>query len=87
MKKCILLIALISVVTGCSEQTRAKNWGGTMHVDLPNGKKLVTVAWKESDLWYLTKDMKESDTPETFYFNEDSRWGLVEGTVIITEHK
>jgi hypothetical protein len=54
---------------------------------LPNNQKLVNVTWKEGELWYLTRQMKQGEVAETYTFNEKSSFGLIEGTVIITENK
>ena len=90
MKKKLIGLFLIgltfgSCITGCN--TVAKNFGGSMTVDLPKGKKLVEITWKDDSLWYVTKDMKEDDVEETYEFKEDSQWGAMEGTVTIKEHK
>jgi len=89
MKK--IMIALMAVVvafalTGCSQQNIAKNWGGTYTIDLPEGKELEVVTWKDSDLWILTKDRPDGEEPETHYYYEDSAYGLLEGEIIIHEH-
>ena len=75
-------------VVGCTQQTRAKKFGGTATIDLPAGRKLVTVTWKgESHIWYLTRPMTATDTAETYEFKESSSWGFIEGTVVIKETK
>ena len=56
-------------------------------MELPKGEKLVEVTWKDSNIWYLTRPMKEDDEPETYTFKEDSEWGVFEGTVTIVESK
>ena len=87
MKKKIaaLLIGGMMVLglTGC--QYGAKNFGGDYTISLPKGQKLVNVTWKDTDLWYLTKPMTESDKAETYSFKEDSTFGVMEGTVTIIE--
>ena len=87
MKKFILLLVLSVTLLSCTENNRVKNWGGTGKLELPKGQKLVTVTWKDTELWYLTKPMTSTDIPETYYFQEESSWGLVKGTFIITETK
>ena len=41
MKKYIILLLAIITITSCTENSRAKGWGGTAEVILPKGKKLV----------------------------------------------
>lgn len=79
----ILFVSLLYI--GCTNNTRAKVWGGTMTIDLQPNQKLVDVTWKETSLWYMTKPMTQNDIPETYEFIEDSNWGVVEGKVIFVE--
>jgi len=44
------------------------------------------VTWKESEIWILTRDMREDDSVETYDFSEKSSWGILEGRVTIKEH-
>lgn len=89
MKKKLLSILLLGIIIistiGCN--ISARQFGGSMTVDLPKGKKLIECTWKENSLWYLTRDMKENDIEEIYEFKEDSQWGAIEGTVTIKEHK
>lgn len=91
MKKTIVVILgillFIFCFTGCTAQHRAKEWGGNYTMELPKGEKLVEVTWKDSNIWYLTRPMRENDEPETYTFKEDSEWGVFEGTVTIIESR
>jgi len=87
MKKYIILLLAIITITSCTENSRAKGWGGTAEVVLPKGKKLVTATWKENSLWYLTRDMTKDDVAETYEFHEESSLGVMEGTYKIIEVK
>lgn len=83
-----LAIVLIGIgTTSCTDNNRAKHWGGSMTITLEKGEKLVDVTWKESNLWYMTKPMSETDVAETYTFREDSNWGMIEGKVIFVETK
>lgn len=89
MKKRIIyaLLLLCLLLSGCTEQTITRNLGGTMTLDLKPGQKLEEITWKDDQLWYLTRPMKEDEEPETHTFQESSEWGIIEGTVIIIEYK
>lgn len=89
MKKIIVgLIAIVALVsTSCTENSRAKRWGGSMKIELEPGQKLVDVTWKETSLWYMTKPMDSTDVAERYEFVEESSWGIVEGKVIFVESK
>ena len=86
----IVLITLVWIppifMAGCTANERAKQYGGTMQVNLPPGQKLVNATWKdENQLWYLMRPMREGEKPEVVTFKEDSSFGLVEGTVVFVE--
>lgn len=80
---CLVLCA----ISGCTQQQRARNFGGTASENLPPNRKLVNLTWKETHLWILTRPMTANDVAETYEFKESSSMGLVNGTVIIKETK
>lgn len=80
-----ILLAAFSV--SCTQNQRARSFGGTATVELPKGTKLVGATWKEEHLWYLTRPMREDEQPETSTLQESSSFGLVQGTVIFHESK
>ena len=85
MKKLfIIAIAAISLAS-CTENSRARNFGGTEVINLEAGIRLVNVTWKGKDasLWILTK--KDTTKATTYYFTEKSGFGVMEGQVIINE--
>lgn len=85
MKKFILLVIMVLCLTGCQNTT--KNWGGSMTIELPKGQKLEEITWKDTDLWYLTRPMREDDIAETHTFQQNTEFGVFEGTVTIIETK
>jgi hypothetical protein len=87
MKKVFFAILMGVMVTSCTENERVKAWGGEGTINLPKGKKLVNVTWKETQVWYLTKDMDSNDVAETYEFHEESSYGVIEGTYKIIESK
>ena len=87
MKKVFLSLVLGVSLLSCTENSRVKNWGGEGTIKLPKGKKLVNVTWKETEVWYLTRDMDSNDVAETYEFHEESSYGVMEGTYTIIETK
>lgn len=87
MKKLLLAIGVIAMLGSCTENNRVKNWGGEGTINLPKGRKLVNVTWKETQVWYLTRPMDSNDVAETYLFQEESSWGVMEGTYNIVETK
>jgi len=81
----LMIVVSLALMTSCTQNSRAKNFGGKASLNLPAGQKLVVVTWKDDNLWYLTRPMNENDVPETYTFQEESSWGLMEGTYTIKE--
>lgn len=81
-----MIVAAVCTMTGCSEKTMSRNYGGTTTIDLEPGQKLEEITWKDNNIWYLTRPMQEDEVPETHTFQEDSEFGMIEGTVVIQEH-
>jgi len=82
-----LIVLFMAVSVGCTEKQRARQWGGSSTVTLNAGQKLVVATWKETDLWLLTRPMREGEVAETYQFSEDSSWGVMEGSVTIVERR
>lgn len=88
MKKIFLTaISILALTASCTENARVKRFGGTGDINLPQGKKLVNITWKQDEIWYLTRPMRKDEVAETYQFQEESSWGVVEGTYIIHESK
>lgn len=94
MKTVVSVIVIVAVTfflafmnSGCTENQRAKSFGGSTTKNLPKGHKLVTATWKNSQLWYLSRPMRNDEVPETYEFIEISNFGLMEGKVVFVESK
>ena len=90
MKKKILislsiLTTFAMLLTGC--QSMARSFGGTHTIELPKNEKLELITWKDDELWYLTRPMREGEKAETWTYQESTDFGVVEGKVIIKESK
>ena len=87
MKKLLLPLLGLTLLFSCTDNQRARTWGGTENITLKSNQKLVNMSWKQDDLWILTVDADSSFTPKTYTFQEKSSWGAIEGTVIVKETK
>jgi hypothetical protein len=88
MKNVILsAIAIIALSTSCTENARVKRFGGEGTINLPQGQKLINITWKGNQIWYLSRPMHKDEVPETYKFQEESSWGVVEGTYNLIESK
>lgn len=85
IKKLLPIIILVITLQSCTENQRAKNYGGTMTINLPKGQKLETITFKNADVWYLTCPMLPTDSAVTHTFKEDSNFGVMSGTILIKE--
>lgn len=88
MKRIVLIMSVMMLMlASCTENERVKNWGGDGTINLPKGRKLVNVTWKETQIWYQTRQMDSTDVAETYEFHEESGYGVMEGTYTIVESK
>ena len=87
MRKTLLGLVLGLGLFSCTENSRVKHFGGSGDIHLPTGQKLVNVTWKENQIWYLSRPMKKDEDVDIYRFQEESGWGVVEGTYYIHEHK
>lgn len=83
-----LLLAIVAgtlVLGSCTENSRARRYGGTMTVDLPAGTKFLGAQWKGDELWYTYTMRKPSEAPSESTMMEDTRFGLIVGKIIFKE--
>jgi len=84
----MLVLACLCVgLVGCTQNQRAKEWGGTADIKLPPNQKLVNVGWEETHLWVLTRPMRADETPEQYLYKENSSWGMLQGSYNIYESR
>lgn len=90
MKKILATIALtvILIFSLCGCKSMARSFGGDITLTLEPNQKLELITWKDDDsLWYLTRPMREDEEAETHVYQQDSEFGVFEGTVTIVEVK
>lgn len=89
MKKIMLILVIgilcVSLLTGC--QSATKSLGGSMEIELKPNTKLELITWKDDSLWYCTRPMREEEIAETHTYQQQSEFGVFEGTVTIIETK
>jgi hypothetical protein len=79
MKKLMIILVAMVIMSSCTENARARHWGGTETLALKPNEVVLNVTWKESQMWICTQDT----VTRVVYFREKSSWGVMEGTVII----
>lgn len=65
----------------------AKKVGGSATIILPDNQKLQLVTWKNDDMWVLYRPMRADEQAETYTYQEDSKFGLMEAKITIREVK
>lgn len=83
----LLGVLLATPHVGCTANVRTRSFGGEQSIALACDTKLVTVTWKETNLWYVTRPMRADETPETSSFQEDSNFGLMQGRIALVESR
>lgn len=87
-KRYIAILAVLALlVAGCTQNQRTLKYGGSMTYELATNRTLVTVSWEEDHLWILTRPMHTNEVAETYELDEKSSWGMMQGKIIIHEHK
>ena len=88
-KQIVMVIALCLVCTlsftSCTEQIRTRTFGGTMVIDVPEGYKVTSATWKETDLFYFMEPMEDGYVPKDKMFVESSSYGVLESKIIFKE--
>ena len=79
MKKTVIAILGIIALPSCTENQRARSFGGTEEVKLKPNEVVLNVTWKAEEMWICTKDT----VTKTVYFREKSSWGMIEGAVVL----
>ncbi len=83
----LVFALLFALGQGCTANQRAKQFGGTVKIQLPCGQKLSFATWKDANLWYAVRPFRPGETPETTTMIEDSDYGVMKGRVVFEECK
>jgi hypothetical protein len=89
MKKIYLFLSLLNILSfsSCTEQTRVRNFGGKMEIEVPSGYKVTSATWKETELFYFLEPMEEGYVPKEKKFVESSSYGILESEVTFKEKR
>ena len=77
MKKLLFLLLTIVSVSSCTENERAKNFGGKEDITLKPSEEFVNATWKDDNLWLITKDTLTNE----YIMREKSSYGVWEGEI------
>lgn len=89
MKKIYLFLSLLTILSfsSCTEQERARNFGGKIEIEVPAGYKVTSATWKEAELFYFLEPMEEGYVPKEKKFIESSCYGFWESEVTFKEKR
>ena len=73
----ITLLALVS----CTENKRARSFGGTEYIKILPQERFINITWKQDNLWIVVEDTVTG----TIYAREKSSYGVMEGKIVITK--
>lgn len=73
------ILLLAAALSSCTDNQRARKFGGKEEISLKPNEKLINITWKESNMWVLTEDT----TTHIKYFRESSSWGIWQGEIVI----
>ena len=79
MKKLILFLLTCILITSCTDNQRARRYGGTETIQLKPNEEFINISWKEADLWIITRDTISN----IYYAREKSSFGIWEGSIKI----
>jgi hypothetical protein len=85
MKRLFILLAIVLTSVSCTENSRARNFGGKTTIIMEEGQRLINTTWKGDDLWLLTEERPDIVPPRTYRFKEKSNMGIMQGLIIIKE--
>lgn len=83
--KALAILLMIIFICSCTKSQRTRWLGSSMEIVLPAGEKLINVSWKDEDLWYLTRPMRDDEVAEVYQYKEKSAFGMFQGTITIRE--
>ena len=80
MKKFLTLAVILTVLfISCTDNQRARRFGGTETIKIESQEKFINIAWKDDDLWVVLQDTVSG----VIYAKEKSSFGVWEGMVVI----
>lgn len=71
------MIAILFAVTACTQNQRARSYGGTETIIVAKNEEILNASWKGDQLWVLIKNKETNEIT----LQEKSSWGVVEGKI------
>lgn len=82
-----LVLAATLAIFSCTQNQRARNFGGTMEIKVKPGYKVNMATWKGDNLFYMIEKMDSSYVPTEKILVEDASFGVLETKVKFIESR
>lgn len=79
------IISLAFIFSSCTENQRARTFGGTTTINVEKGKKVTMATWKEENIFYMVEDMDSGYIPKDKELIESSSFGIIESKIVFHE--
>ena len=79
MRKLTMVAITLLALVSCTDNQRARSFGGTETVKLEPNEKFINITWKQDNLWLIVQDTVTGN----YYAREKSNFGVLQGKVVI----
>ena len=79
MRKLTMVAITLLALASCTDNQRARSFGGTETIKIEKKEKFINITWKQDNLWVIVQDTITG----TIYAKEKSSFGVMQGKVII----
>ena len=79
MRKLTMVAITLLALVSCTDNQRARSFGGTETIKIEPQEKFINITWKQDNLWVIVQDTITG----TIYAKEKSSFGIMQGKVII----
>ena len=79
MRKLTMVAITLLALVSCTDNQRARSFGGTETVKLEPNEKFINITWKQDNLWLIVQDTVTGN----YYAREKSNLGVLQGKVVI----
>ena len=79
MRKLTMVAITLLALVSCTDNQRARSFGGVETVKLEPNEKFINITWKQDNLWLIVQDTVTGN----YYAREKSNFGVLQGKVVI----